>query len=125
MANIEIKNVKIAGISACVPRNIEDNIELEVFNVGEAERVIAQTGISRKHVVGESGIIASDMCVAACEKLLEELGWEKDSVEALGFVTLSPDYLEPPTACILQDRLGLSENTMTIAMNQGCSGWVH
>ena len=125
MAFVEIKNVRIVGISACVPSTIEENIGLDVFNEGEAERVIAQTGISKKHVVGDSGLIASDMCVAACEKLLAELGWEKESVEALGFVTLSPDYLEPPTACILQDRLGLSENTMTIDMNQGCSGWVN
>lgn len=125
MANIEIKNVSIKGIAACVPLHVEDNLNIPVFNEGEAERVIAQTGIRQKHTVPNDQMLASDLCVAACEKLLEELNWEKESVDLLGFVSLSHDYLEPPTACILQDRLGLSENCMTIDMNQGCSGWVN
>lgn len=125
MANIIIKNVSIKGIAACAPQHIESNLDVPVFNEGEAERVIAQTGIRQKHTVPDGNMLASDMCVAACEKLLEELGWEKESVDLLGFVSLSADYLEPPTACILQDRLGLHENTMTIDMNQGCSGWVN
>ncbi len=125
MADIVIKNVSIKGISACVPKHVEDNLDIPVFNEGEAERVIAQTGIRQKHTVPDGSMLASDLCVAACEKLLAELGWEKDSIDILCFVSLSADYLEPPTACILQDRLGLPESTMTIDMNQGCSGWVN
>jgi len=125
MANILIKNVSIRGISACVPKHIESNLDIPVFNEGEAERVIAQTGIRQKHTVSDGSMLASDLCVVACEKLLADLNWELDSIELLGFVSLSHDYQEPPTACILQDRLGLSENCMTIDMNQGCSGWVN
>lgn len=125
MANIKIKNVRIVGISACAPKHVESNMDIPVFIEGEAERVIAQTGIKEKHIVPDGSMLASDLCVAACEKLLDALGWEKDSIDTLGFVSLSGDYLEPPTACILQDRLGLSEHTMTIDMNQGCSGWVN
>lgn len=125
MADIVIKNVSIRGISACAPSHVEDNMDIPVFNEGEAERVIAQTGIRQKHTVPDGSMLASDLCVAACEKLLTELHWERDSVELLGFVSLSHDYQEPPTACILQDRLGLPENCMTIDMNQGCSGWVN
>lgn len=125
MANIVIKNVSLKGVSACVPHHVESNLDIPVFNEGEAERVIAQTGIRQKHTVPDGSMLASDLCVAACERLLENLGWEKESVDALCFVSLSADYLEPPTACILQDRLGLPESTMTLDMNQGCSGWVN
>ena len=126
MAFIKIENVAIRGIAACAPKNIESNYGLPVFNEGEDERVIAQTGIKQKHVApADNSMLASDMCVAAGEKLLAELGSEKDSIELMGFVSLSHDYLEPPTACILQDRLGISETCMTIDMNQGCSGWVN
>ena len=126
MAFIQIENVAIRGIAACAPKNIESNYGLPVFNEGEDERVIAQTGIKQKHVVPtDNSMLASDMCVAACEKLLAEIGWEKESIELMGFVSLSHDYLEPPTACILQDRLKLPETCMTIDMNQGCSGWVN
>lgn len=125
MAFLKIENVAIKGISACVPSHIEENIELKVFKQGEAERVIAQTGIKQKHVVPDESMLASDLCLAAAEKLIHELSWEKTSIELIGFISLSPDYLEPPTACILQDRLGLSESCFAIDMNSGCPGWVN
>lgn len=125
MAFLEIKNVRIKGITACVPKHVEDNRTIPVFREGEAERVIAQTGIKQKHTVPDNTMLASDMAVAAAEKLIEGLQWEKSTIEALCFVSLSPDYPEPPTACILQDRLGLPEDCMTVDINQGCSGWVN
>lgn len=125
MAFLEIKNVRIAGIAACVPAHVEDNLSIPVFHEGEAERVIAQTGIKQKHTVVDNSTLASDMALAAAEKLLNEMKWDKATIEALCFVSLSHDYPEPPTACILQDRLGLPEDCMTIDINQGCSGWVN
>ena len=123
MAFLEIKNVRIAGIAACVPPKVEENIDLPVFIPGEAEKVIAQTGIERKHLVDE-GVVLSDLCARAGEVLLEKLCWEKESVEALCLVSLSPDYPEPPTAYIIQNKLGLSEGCYIVDINQGCPGWV-
>ena len=125
MAFLDIKNVRIAGIAACAPKHIEDNLTIPVFREGEAERVIAQTGIKRKHTVPDNSILASDMALAAAERLIDCLQWKKESIEALCFVSLSQDYREPPTACILQGRLGLPETCMTIDINQGCSGWIN
>ena len=125
MANFLINNVSIRGISACVPSHIEENINLSVFSEGEAERVMAQTGIERKHKVGNTGITASDLCERAFKELTEKLGWELDSIGLLGFVTLTPDYLEPPTACVMHGRLGLPESCMTLDLTQGCPGWIN
>lgn len=125
MANLKITNVAIKGIAACVPSHIEENNDLNVFKEGEAERVIAQTGIERKHKVEGFGITGADLCVKAFEKLLAELGWEKETIDVLGYVTLTPDYLEPPTGCILQGKLDLPENCLTIDMTQGCPGWIN
>ena len=104
MAFISIPNVAIRGISACVPSHVEENIDLPVFKEGEASRVIAQTGIERKHTV-ESGTTASDLCVKAANKLLEDLGWGKDTIDVIVFVSSSADYVVPPTACIIQEEL--------------------
>ena len=52
------------------------------------------------------------MCQAAAEKLIEELGWERDSIDVLLFESVTGDYRTPPTSCILQDRLALSENCL-------------
>lgn len=124
MAFLDIKSVKIAGMSACVPKTIEENNELSILSAEEAGRLIASTGIERKRKAGK-GVCASDMCHRAAAALIEELGWEKDEIECLVFVSQTPDYYLPPTSCILQDRLGLSRNCYTLDVSLGCSGWVY
>ena len=37
MAHQIIKNVSIAGITTCVPKNVEENTSLPLFKEGEAE----------------------------------------------------------------------------------------
>ena len=125
MAKLLLNNVSIRGVAACVPSNIEQNLDLPVFKNGEAERVIAQTGIERKHKVKGFGVTASDLCARAFEKLIAELGWNKETIDLLAFVSLTPDYLEPPTGNILHGRLGLSENCMVVDLTQGCPGWIN
>lgn len=125
MSFLSIKNVKIAGLSACVPKTIEENLTLPIFqNQSEAEKVIASTGIERKRVV-QPGTTASDLSVQAIETLLKKLQWEKESVDCLIYVCVSRDYIAPITSAILQDRLGLSNHCYCLDLPLGCSGWVY
>lgn len=125
MANLTTQKVKIVGMSACVPKQIVENLTLPIFpNEEEARKVIASTGIERhRHV--EPGVTASDLSVKAVEKLVADLGWEKSSVDCLFYVCTSRDYIAPQTACFLQDRLGLSQNCFVMDLPLGCSGWVY
>lgn len=123
MAFLETKNVKIAGLSACVPKDIEENREYTNLTPDEAEKLIASTGIERRRRT--HNLCASDLCYEAAEKIIRDLGWKKDSIDALIFVTQSHDYIFPATSCILQDRLGLSEECYTLDIALGCSGWVY
>lgn len=125
MAFQQFNTVKIDGISACVPANIEENSSLNLFaNTEEYEKFVATTGIERRHVVTE-GVCASDLCLAAAEKLIAELNWDKNEIDCLIFVSQTPDYKLPATACVLQGKLGLSKNCMTFDISLGCSGWVY
>ncbi|WP_238136712.1 ketoacyl-ACP synthase III [Variovorax sp. JS1663] len=65
----------------------------------------------------------SDLAFDATEKLLADLEWSRDEIDALVVVTQSPDYLIPSTAIILQDRLKLSQATIAYDVNLGCSGY--
>ncbi len=123
MAFLKIDNVAIRGVSACVPKHVEENKDIPVFKEGEAERVIAQTSIVKKRVV-ENNTTAADLCQKAFEGLLPELGWKKESIDLLVFVTSASDYNVPPTACVLQHKLGLAESTLCIELRHGCPGWV-
>ena len=66
---------------------------------------------------------ASDLAFEAAVKVLSA-GPDIAEIDALIFVSQSPDYHLPTTACILQDRLGLSQRCLAFDINQGCSGFV-
>lgn len=125
MAFQEFKTVQIDGISACVPANIEENAGLDLFaNHEEYEKFVATTGIERRRVVTE-GVCSSDLCLAAAEKLIAELNWDKNDIDCLIFVSQTPDYKLPATSCVLHGKLGLSRDCMTFDISLGCSGWVY
>lgn len=124
MANITLNNIKIKGISACVPEKIENNLSLNQFNIDEIQKLIKMTGIEERRIVSED-VCTSDLCLKAANSLMIELGWKKDEIEVLIFVTQTPDYILPTTSSILQDKLGLPTSCMTLDISSGCSGYVN
>lgn len=124
MAKWRIKNVRMAGVSACVPENVVKTEDIDLMTEEEAQVFNNTVGIKRRHIALDN-ICASDMCQKAAEKLLEELGWEKDSIDVLIFESVTGDYKTPPTSCILQDRLGLPDTTFCLDMPMGCCGCLY
>jgi len=124
MAKWEIKNVNIAGVSMAVPKHTVKTADIDLFTAEEAEVFDNTVGIKSRHIAPDT-TCASDMCQAAGEKLLEQLGWEKDSIDALIFESVTGDYRTPPTSCLLQDRMGLSEDCFCVDIPMGCCGCMY
>ena len=124
MAYLSFPHVEVVGISACVPKEIDDNRTTQLIPDGEREKLIQQIGIIQKRIAPD-GLCSSDLCYEAAEKLINNLGWKKEEVEALIFVSQTPDYILPATACVLQDRLGLPTECLALDVSLGCSGWVY
>ncbi len=124
MPFFSIDNVSIVGVSACVPKNIEKNIDYPYFSEGEADRVIASTGIKERRIASREQT-SSDLCLEAANKLLNELSWNRDEIGCLIYVSQTPDYILPATSCVLQKKLGLSQNCMVLDLSIGCPGWVY
>ena len=127
MAFVEFKNVRIAGISAGVPKFVASNLHpLESDGIStdySPEAFVEATGVLERHV--SNTLTTSDLCYEAAERLIAELKWEKSEIEAIVFVSQTADYVLPATACILQDRLGLSRECYAEDVALGCSGWVY
>ncbi len=127
MAFLEFKNVRIAGISAGVPENVISNYSLksgiDISTDYTPEAFVETTGVKERHC--SNTLCTSDLCFAAAEKLIAELCWDKSEIGALVFVSQTADYFLPATACILQDRLGLSRECYAEDVALGCSGWVY
>lgn len=125
MAFLKIDNVKISGVAACVPPKRVDNMESTlVEDKKDLEKYIETTGV-RYRYIAEDGICSSDLCKAAAEKLIEEMGIDKSEIGCLIMVTQTPDYIFPATACVLQDRLGLSTDCMSFDITMSCPGWIY
>lgn len=125
MANFKIENVSIKGIAACVPSQIIENSESNLFtDKKELFQYIDSTGVQRRRVTDDN-ICTSDLCFTATEKLLDDLQWDKSEVECLIFVTQTPDYIYPATAGILQHRLGLPTSCMAFDITMSCPGWIY
>ena len=127
MAFLELKNVRIAGISAGVPKFVASNLHpLEDDGISSEytpEAFVETTGVLERRI--SDNLTTSDLCYEAAEKLIADLGWDKSEIEALVFVSQTADYILPCTACILQDRLGLSKECYALDCTHGCSGWVY
>lgn len=124
MAFLEVKNVRIAGISVGVPKDIVKNEGDAVQSADyDAYAFIEATGVVQRHV--SNTLTASDLAFFAADKLLLDLQWNKNEIDALIFVSQFPDYHLPATSCILQNRLELSKDCYTLDISLGCSGWVY
>lgn len=124
MAKWRIRNVRMAGVAACVPERTVATEDLGILTPEEAETFNKTVGIRHRHLA-EDSVCASDMCQKAAEKLLEELGWERDTIDVLIFESVTGDYKTPPTSCLLQDRLGLPDTTFCLDMPMGCCGCLY
>ena len=127
MAFVQFKNVRIAGISAGVPKFVASNLTPSeddgISSEYSPEAFVEATGVLERHV--SNTLTTSDLCFEAAEKLISDLQWDKSEIEAIVFVSQTADYVLPATACILQDRLGLSRECYAEDVALGCSGWVY
>jgi 3-oxoacyl-[acyl-carrier-protein] synthase-3 len=124
MATFSIDNISIKGISCCVPKNKERNINLDILTDEEIKKFIETTGVEERRIASKE-ICTSDLCCEAAEKLIKDLNWQKEEIEILIFVSQTADYILPVSAAIMQDRLGLSTNCIAFDVPLGCSGYVY
>ena len=125
MAIIKFKGVGIKAITACVPKKVSRNLDLGyLIPEEEIAKTINSIGISEKRIAADD-VTASDLCFKAAEKLIEDNGIDRNSIDMVLFLSQLPDYKIPATAPILQHRLGLPTTTAAIDLSLGCSGWVY
>ena len=121
MARWEIKNVAVRGVTGTVPDHAVKTADFDIFTPEEAEIFDNTVGIKNRYI-GPDDVCTSDLCFDAAERLLAALGWEKESIDVLVFGSVTGDYKTPPTAGILQHRLGLPTSTFVLDIPMGCCG---
>ena len=113
----------IKAISYYLPEKIVTNEELvKEFPEWSVEKIAKKVGINERHIAADDET-AGDMAVKAAEKLIQENGIDRNTIDFVLLCTQSPDYFLPSTSCIIQNRLGLSTKCGAFDFNLGCSGY--
>ena len=111
MPFFKCQNIKIKAVACAVPDDVEYTEEYaKLFDKAYVDKFIKSTGVKRRYASHRNGVTASDLCYASAEKILTEMDYDRDKIDALIYASSSPDYAAPVTACVLQDRLGLSRD---------------
>jgi 3-oxoacyl-[acyl-carrier-protein] synthase III len=117
--------MRIAGISAAVPKTIvRPNFAYEKFEQLTVDRIVENTGVQEKREAAP-GTTAADLCIAAAGPLLDALGWNPASLDAVVLVTMLPDHYLPASSHRAQKELGLGKRCLVFDINLGCSGYTH
>jgi 3-oxoacyl-[acyl-carrier-protein] synthase III len=125
MAMLSFDQVGVAGMAAAVPAQVIRNREYTTyFPAADVAEIVDKTGIEERRFAPE-GMCASDLVFAAAEKIIADLNVNKDEIDLLVFVSQTPDYRMPATSVLLQERLGLSKQTMAFDLSLGCSAFVY
>ena len=125
MPLLTFKDVGISGMSAGIPKKIINNYEYtEHFDPADVKEIVDKIGIYERRFA-DPGTCASDLCYAAAERLIHDITIDKNEIDLLVFVSQTPDYRMPATSVILQERLGLSKQTMAFDISLGCSAFIY
>ena len=126
MAIDHIKNVKISAVCCAIPT---DKLTSEDFynylDRDSVDRFVKDSGVKQKFYSKNRKTITSDLCFEAAEEIFSKKHIDRNSIDALIFISQNADYQLPTTSSTLQYRLGLSENCMAYDVNLGCSGYVY
>ena len=124
---LSFHGIDILGISACVPKTLVENSQFgkDLFpDEAQLKKTIETIGVVQRRVCNDS-MCTSDLCYAAAESIIEEMNVDRSEIDVVIFVSQTPDYKLPATSVLLQNRLGLSNKTISFDVNLGCSGYVY
>lgn len=113
----------IAGTGMCVPDNIVTNHDLTRIMDTTDEWITTRTGVKERHFA-DPGVGASDLAIAACVNALDNAGIRPDEVDALVTATMTPDYMAPGIAGLVQKGVGLG-HVAAFDLRQQCSGFLY
>jgi len=115
----------ITGVASYLPDGqLTNDMIVEHFGDWTAEKIETKTGIRSRHMADEAEF-TSDMAVSAAEALFAQDPRHREDIDLVVLTTVTPDYIVPITAGMVQDRLGLPTSTGAFDVTLGCSGYVY
>ena len=113
----------ITGTGIYVPDNVISNHDLARIMDTTDEWITTRTGVKERRFV-DPGTGSSDLAIRAVDRALDDAGVGAGEVDALVTATMTPDYLAPGIAGLVQSGLGLA-HVAAFDVRQQCSGFLY
>lgn len=122
---------RIVGTGSCLPPHRVTNAELAKTLADKGletsdEWIVSRSGISARHFA-DPGVMSSDLAVTAAQQALQMAGLQPNDIDLIILATSTPDFLGgfPSTACVVQQKLGITNESAALDVQAVCSGFVY
>ena len=88
------------------------------------EWIFSRSGIKARHFAAPD-VPCSDLATAAAQRALEAAGLEASAIDLIIVATSTPDMVFPSTACIVQNKLGITNQCAAFDLQAVCSGFAY
>jgi len=114
---------KIIGTGSYLPERVLTNFDLEKLVDTTNEWIISRTGMQERRIAKDDEY-TSDMGLEAAKRAIEDAKLDAKDIDFILVSTLTPDYIFPSTACLIQEKLG-TKNTPGMDIQAACSGYIY
>lgn len=123
--DLKFKNKRITGMLTIIPaKEITFEEEMANYNFSPAKsKKLALVMGYKKHRIAQEGQTSADFCIHGLQYLFDNNLLKKEEIDALLFVSQSPDYIMPPTSNVIQGHFNLKHDMICMDINQGCAGF--
>lgn len=117
---------KVLGTGSYHPKKIVTNDDLAKTIDTNHEWIVERTGIHQRHIcTTEGGEFPTDMAYHATQIALKDAGLQANDIDCILFASVTPDMALPNSACLLQVKLGITNNCAALDIAAACSGFVY
>lgn len=117
------KKARITALGSYVPDRILSNEDLEKMVDTSDEWITTRTGIKERRLAGENEH-PSTMGAEAARRAIAAAGVDPNEIDLILVATMTPDYICPSTAAIIQNLIGATR-AAAVDFQAACSGFLY
>jgi 3-oxoacyl-[acyl-carrier-protein] synthase III len=118
-----LPKAKISALGCYTPPGLLTNADLEKMVETTDQWILERTGIKQRHIAAKD-VATSDLAIAAAKCALAQRGIEGTDINAVIVCTVTPDFMFPSTACLVQNGIG-AKGAWGFDLIAACSSFVY
>jgi 3-oxoacyl-[acyl-carrier-protein] synthase-3 len=118
-----LPKAKISALGCYTPPGLLTNQDLEKLVDTNNQWILERTGIRERHIAAKD-MATSDMAIEAAKCALAQRGVDATEVNAIIVCTVTPDFMFPSTACLVQHGIG-ARGAWGFDLIAACSSFVY